>query len=862
MTQRPDEQTGTAAVPRATKILVGGDVTVDWNLARQSLHADASPGGGARASWQRGGAALLGDLIRGAADGMPGEPVSVCAPEGPGDRPVAPDDVRHNHSYAVWSRFGVEVGDRARPSVWRVASFLGVDPARTSGGVDEERRRVTDEAVGADLLVFDDADLGFRDAAASLPTGGPATWVVLKQARPVARGALWERLLDEAAERLVVVLTIDDLRGREIQVSRALSWERTAQDLLWELVNKPSVNALSRVAHTVVSFGCAGAVLLSTSGGGDPTCRLLYDPASVEGEWEARHRGQVMGATSCMTTALVRELLLDPEAPDLGRGIHAGVEATRALHRNGYEATGPGRLELGFPRAAVLSAMDAPGGLLQEVDVPAPGSTTWTILEDRCGAGLEATATEIVRQGSGQALEGVPVARFAKLETADRGEIEAFRSVASLIAEYVRDPPSRPLSLAVFGPPGSGKSFGVKQVAASVGGDRIVGPLEFNLSQLGSPDELVDAFHLVRDRALGGAVPLVFWDEFDTALDGRPLGWLRYFLAPMQDGEFRQGQVTHPLGSCIFVFAGGTCARLEDFGRDLGGDDHDTVLRQAKAPDFVSRLKGFVDVLGPNPLGGDPAADAFYVVRRAILLRSIVCRQAPQLLDGDTLNIDEGVLRAFLGTAEFRHGARSLEAVVATSRLAGRSFYERSSLPPAAQLELHVEADDFLSLVQRPELEGDLLERMARAAHDVYGRGQRAEDPSYHHQPFEDLAEHKQDENRANARDIPAKLAEVGCLMVPASTARQPVALGEREVERLARREHDRWMRDLGPGWEWGDPTDVARKRHVAYLPWTDLPDGQKEIDRNLVREIPAILQAVGYAIVRHPSEGSTPDPP
>ena len=77
---------------------------------------------------------------------------------------------------------------------------------------------------------------------------------------------MWEHLLAEAADRLVVVLTIDDLHGREIQVSRALSWERTAQDLLWELIHKPDVNALSRVAHTVVSFGLAGAIHLAPSG--------------------------------------------------------------------------------------------------------------------------------------------------------------------------------------------------------------------------------------------------------------------------------------------------------------------------------------------------------------------------------------------------------------------------------------------------------------------------------------------------------------------------------------------------------------------------------------------------------------------
>ena len=74
----------------------------------------------------------------------------------------------------------------------------------------------------------------------------------------------------------------------------------------------------------------------------------------------------------------------------------------------------------------------------------------------------------------------------------------------------------------------------------------------------------------MRDLGLSGKLPLVFWDEFDTALEGQPLGWLRYFLAPMQDGAFQDGQITHPIGRAIFVFAGGTAERMERSARASG----------------------------------------------------------------------------------------------------------------------------------------------------------------------------------------------------------------------------------------------------------------------------------------------------
>jgi hypothetical protein len=41
-------------------------------------------------------------------------------------------------------------------------------------------------------------------------------------------------------------MTINDLRLTEVQISRALSGERTAQDLARELHQNPQINALSK----------------------------------------------------------------------------------------------------------------------------------------------------------------------------------------------------------------------------------------------------------------------------------------------------------------------------------------------------------------------------------------------------------------------------------------------------------------------------------------------------------------------------------------------------------------------------------------------------------------------------------------
>ena len=101
-----------------------------------------------------------------------------------------------------------------------------------------------------------------------------------------------------------------------------------------------------------------------------------------------------------------------------------------------------------------------------------------------------------------------------------------------------------------------------------------------------------------------------------------------------------------------------------------------------------------MDVIGPNRR---TRHDVAWPLRRALLLRSLVAQRAPQMMSpgaaGSRLDIDEGVLRAFLLVGEYIHGARSMEAILRMSALSGKPRFERSSLPAHQQLGLHVDAD-------------------------------------------------------------------------------------------------------------------------------------------------------------------------
>ena len=85
------------------------------------------------------------------------------------------------------------------------------------------------------------------------------------------------------------------------------------------------------------------------------------------------------------------------------------------------------------------------------------------------------------------------------------------------------------------------------------------------MSQFASYGDLIKAFHVIRDISLSGNIPLVIFDEFDSEFEGNTLGWLKYFLAPMQDGKFKDGELMHPTGRGIFIFAGGTCESIQQF---------------------------------------------------------------------------------------------------------------------------------------------------------------------------------------------------------------------------------------------------------------------------------------------------------
>ena len=69
-------------------------------------------------------------------------------------------------------------------------------------------------------------------------------------------------------------------------------------------------------------------------------------------------------------------------------------------------------------------------------------------------------------------------------------------------------------------------------------------------------------------------------------------------------------------------------------------------------------------------------------------------------------------------------------------------------------------------------------------------------------------------------------------------------------IERIAESIHDHWaLRRISEGWSYGPNRDDAKRLHPDLVPYTDLPESEKEYDRTTVRETVKGILALGFEI-------------
>lgn len=140
--------------------------------------------------------------------------------------------------------------------------------------------------------------------------------------------------------------------------------------------------------------------------------------------------------------------------------------------------------------------------------------------------------------------------------------------------------------------------------------------------------------------------------------------------------------------------------------------------------------------------------------------------------------------------------------------------------------------------------------RLARNVHRVYrelGLGGPLD------VPWRELSDEGRERNLRHADAIVAQLEAVGYRLGPLIDWGQPAhVLADDEVERMAELEHERWVAErLREDWRPGGVRDDEARIHPDLVPWQELPEDRREINRRLVRHRPQMLARIGVEVYR-----------
>ena len=70
--------------------------------------------------------------------------------------------------------------------------------------------------------------------------------------------------------------------------------------------------------------------------------------------------------------------------------------------------------------------------------------------------------------------------------------------------------------------------------------------------------------------------------------------------------------------------------------------------------------------------------------------------------------------------------------------------------------------------------------------------------------------------------------------------------------ELLAKNTHEVWASTrIRDGWTLGEARDDAKKQHPCLVPYEELPESEREYDRNTSRETLRVIMKLGYKIVK-----------
>jgi len=458
-------------------------------------------------------------------------------------------------------------------------------------------------------------------------------WIVVRtllQEKEPSR--LLSRLIGDKQNlnKTIVILHSADLRKAGFEIKKGVSWEQLITET-YEIISGEPWNKFS---FLIICFEHEGALIIDNN---NKNYTAIFYPNEIEGDY-LKNRQKVFGMLNTLHATIIAHLCNhvineDNIMSTLVKASKAGIIAMRKLINNGFKLDNVKKNEYQYPYDVINenihenidNALDNSGIIdLQFKKI----NNGITILDEICkkrGIDINTLCENIIERGVKKALVDIPVLKYEKLLSADCNEIKIYRKIHNLLESYIKNNEvyKKPLSICVFGSPGTGKSFGITEIINHINKDQRskTQTFTFNLSQF-REDDLLFAFNQISNVNLMGILPIVFWDEFDCDLNDQKLGWLKRFLVPMQDGNYYENGNTYYIGRAIFIFAGGIYKSSKEIIKD---SEKNT---KYKLPDFLSRIAGnYLDIFSLNQeereLKSTSKGNEMYKIRRAVIIRKL-----------------------------------------------------------------------------------------------------------------------------------------------------------------------------------------------------------------------------------------------
>ncbi len=168
--------------------------------------------------------------------------------------------------------------------------------------------------------------------------------------------------------------------------------------------------------------------------------------------------------------------------------------------------------------------------------------------------------------------------------------------------------------------------------------------------------------------------------------------------------------------------------------------------------------------------------------------------------------------------------------------------------------------DLFVELIQKqdeevsPRLLLRNIEKIAREIHNDYNKKQAERNPNaeLEYPSWDALPESLKYSNIRQARDITEKLKGLGYSISETGRGNEITELTPDQVEMLAIKEHQSWVKEREDnGWKYGKVRDVEKKISPYLVPYEDLSEDIKELDRDAVRNMIPLLNKINLRIFK-----------